>query len=76
MDAAQPLPNFTVCPSCKRELTAHRWVTPDGHVLETCHCRDHGDVVPMRSAVRNEYLEPRRKTHEPHSHRETGFIPP
>ena len=41
-----------VCPHCQRE-TAVYLVTCDGHPFETHRCPDHGDVVPMRSHVRN-----------------------
>lgn len=42
-----------VCPHCRRETTRHGFTTPDGHWLETHHCREHGDVAPMRSVVVN-----------------------
>jgi hypothetical protein len=50
-----------VCLHCRREITHHRFTTPDdstelvevGVWLETHHCREHGDVAPMRSHVVN-----------------------
>lgn len=41
-----------VCPHCKYPTEVFL-VFCDGHVLEAHRCRDHGDVVPVRSAVRN-----------------------
>jgi len=35
-------------------------MTPDGHWLETHHCRDHGDVAPMRRVVVNQRQEASR----------------
>jgi len=49
-----PLPGVipcAICPQCRRETTRHRFLTPDGHWLETHHCREHGDVAPLRSVV-------------------------
>jgi len=40
-----------VCPHCKRLTTVHGFTNPDGHWVETHHCKEHGDVVPMRSHV-------------------------
>lgn len=40
-----------VCPHCRRETLRHRFITPDGIWLETHHCSEHGDVVPMRSVI-------------------------
>ena len=42
-----------VCPHCLKPATPHRFMTPDGVVLETWHCPQHGDVYPRRSAVAN-----------------------
>ena len=48
-----------VCPTCKRSLDCYRFKSPDGHVIETWRCPEHGDVaVPMRSAVVNRHPEP------------------
>lgn len=43
-----------VCPHCHRETHCYRFITPDGHRLETHHCRQHGDVAPMRSHIVNQ----------------------
>jgi hypothetical protein len=43
-----------VCPHCRRETLRHRFTTPDGVWLETHHCREHGDVAPMRSVIARE----------------------
>lgn len=51
--AFPPLPVRDVCPHCKRPVTAHAFRTGD-FINCTYHCIDHGDVVPMRSAVWNE----------------------
>ncbi|MBK7542480.1 MAG: hypothetical protein IPI57_12010 [Candidatus Competibacteraceae bacterium] len=50
MDSAPPR---DVCPHCKRETWAYRFESPDGVRVESHRCREHGDVVPMRSAVAN-----------------------
>ena len=42
-----------VCCHCKRPTTAYGFIAPDGHWIETHHCPEHGDVVPMRSIVSN-----------------------
>lgn len=42
-----------VCPHCKRPTTAYCFTAPDGHWIETHHCHEHGDVVPMRSVISN-----------------------
>lgn len=44
------LPTRDVCPHCKRPVAAHAFRTGD-FTNHTSHCRVHGDVVPMRSAV-------------------------
>lgn len=47
------LPNpdaVDVCPHCKRQLTRYRFHC-EAHSLDTWHCPEHGDVVPMRSIV-------------------------
>lgn len=50
--APQP-PARDVCCHCKRPTTAYGFTAPDGHWIETHHCPEHGDVVPMRSVVVN-----------------------
>ncbi len=54
----KPMPKLEpprdVCCHCKRPTTLHSFVTPDGHWIETHHCAEHGDVMPMRSAIVNE----------------------
>lgn len=50
--APQP-PARDVCCHCKRPTTAHGFTAPDGHWIETHHCPEHGDVVPMRSVISN-----------------------
>ena len=42
-----------VCCHCKRPTTAYGFTAPDGHWVETHHCPEHGDVVPMRSVISN-----------------------
>lgn len=42
-----------VCCHCRRLTTMHRFTAPDGHWVETHHCPEHGDVVPMRSHIFN-----------------------
>ena len=49
----RPMPR-DVCPHCQRETTIHGFTAPDGHWLETHHCAEHGDVVPMRGPITNE----------------------
>ncbi|RUQ35261.1 MAG: hypothetical protein EKK71_13375 [Candidatus Competibacteraceae bacterium] len=43
-----------VCCHCKRPVTLHEFTTPDGQRIQTAHCREHGDVVAVRSAIVNE----------------------
>lgn len=45
-------PVYDVCPHCKREGITHRFRTGE-FTNRTFHCREHGDVVPMRSAICN-----------------------
>jgi len=52
-DPARRVP-CEVCPHCRRETHCYRFITPDGHWLETHHCRTHGDVAPLRSHVVNQ----------------------
>lgn len=48
---ASPIPR-DVCPHCKCETQPYS-VVCDDHPFSTHHCPNHGDVVPMRSAVSN-----------------------
>lgn len=48
-------PVYDVCPTCKRKTVVHSFMTNDGITLRTYHCVQHKDVVPMRSAVYNDY---------------------
>lgn len=41
-----------VCCHCKRVVVEHAFCR-DGHWIRTWHCPQHGDVVPIRSAVVN-----------------------
>jgi hypothetical protein len=50
--APEQVPVFEVCPHCRQE-TSTFLVSVDGHCFEVHRCLDHGDVVPMRSAVAN-----------------------
>jgi len=50
--ALTPAPVYEVCPHCKREVITHRFMT-GAFTNRTFHCREHGDVVPMRSAICN-----------------------
>lgn len=45
-----------VCPYCKYETEIYL-VFCNGHTFETHRCREHGDVVPMRSAVAHLHQE-------------------
>jgi hypothetical protein len=38
-----------VCPRCQSRTAVHLFETPDGVLIETHHCPQHGDVVPVRS---------------------------
>jgi len=51
-EPARPMPR-DVCPHCQRATTVHGFAAPDGHWIETHHCREHGDVAPMRSLIVN-----------------------
>lgn len=48
-----PPETFYVCPHCLCEVTAHRFMAPDGVWITAHSCQSHGDVIPIRSAVRN-----------------------
>lgn len=48
------LPAREVCPHCKRRVTTHRFRTGD-FINEAHACIEHGNVIPMRSAVVNEH---------------------
>lgn len=52
-----PPMHYDVCPNCKRETTRHAFFIPEGPMIETHHCPEHGDVVPMRSVIVNHYPE-------------------
>jgi hypothetical protein len=43
---------YQVCPHCKTVLEGYR-IDCDGHTFRVYHCTEHGDVVPVRSAVAN-----------------------
>ena len=43
-----------VCPHCKTAVQlTHGFSTREGVAIATYHCREHGEVVPMRSALVN-----------------------
>lgn len=46
-----------VCPHCKRPTQCHAFYSKENVRVEIHRCRDHGDVVPMRSAVVNELVD-------------------
>ena len=39
------------CPHCRQPLARHDFTTPDGLGLTTWHCKEHGDVLPVRTAT-------------------------
>lgn len=39
------------CPHCRQRLARHEFTTPDGLKLATWHCKEHGDVLPVRTAM-------------------------
>ena len=45
-----------ICPHCREGTHCYRFMTPDGHWLETHHCHSHGDVAPLRSVVVSQRL--------------------
>lgn len=49
----EELTSYLVCPHCKEEVASYV-VACDGHTFEVDRCAHHGDVVPIRSHVRNE----------------------
>ena len=49
------MPIYIVCPSCKTDVS-DRQVTGQGVMLGFYNCQRCGDVVPIRSAVRNPSL--------------------
>jgi hypothetical protein len=36
------------CPRCRHSLTLYQFTTADGLSIITYHCREHGDVIPLR----------------------------
>lgn len=47
-----------VCPHCKSAVSIYEFAAPDGVPIKSAWCPEHGDVVPMLSAVVNEvYLD-------------------
>lgn len=49
----EELASFMVCPHCMGKLTVHGFIAKDGAIVETYHCKQHGDVCPRRSAITN-----------------------
>ena len=49
------LPVYLVCPHCKQE-TAEFFVECDGHGFPIHRCTRHGDVIAIRSHVRNQTI--------------------
>lgn len=49
------LPTHLVCPHCKRIAVSHLFLTRDDQPVATYHCAEHGDVIPILSAVFNRY---------------------
>lgn len=49
----ESLTTTEVCPHCHKPATSYRFTTPDGGLLETWHCKEHGDVCPKRSHIAN-----------------------
>ena len=52
-----PPPTYDVCPHCKR-LAVPYWNHCDSHTFATHSCPHHGAVIPMKSAVMNDYPIP------------------
>lgn len=49
-------PCCDVCPHCKRQAVAHRFIESNGYWVTTWRCIEHGDIPsPMRSAVVNRH---------------------
>lgn len=55
------LPVYLVCPHCKQE-TAKFFVECDGYGFPIHRCGRHGDVIAIRSHVRNEASQGGRAT--------------
>ena len=36
------------CSRCQQPVTEYRFTASDGFSITTYHCREHGDVIPMR----------------------------
>lgn len=49
----ETLSPIMVCPFCLCSLTGHSFMTPGDTIVQTWHCKEHGDVCPRRSAVEN-----------------------
>lgn len=43
-----------VCPHCKKLVSEFAFLSPDAQAIQTWQCVEHGDVVPMRSAIYND----------------------
>lgn len=41
-----------VCSHCQQRVTEYRFTASDGFVVATCHCMEHGDVIPHASRCR------------------------
>ena len=52
-----PPDTFSVCPHCKRQAIPF-WQHCDSHEFSTWSCQEHGDIVPINSAVVNHYPTP------------------
>lgn len=42
-----------VCPHCKKVVDEYVFFTPCLNPIHTYHCRECGDVIPVRSAIAN-----------------------
>lgn len=51
--------SVNVCSHCQQCLTEYRFTANDGFSIATYHCREHGDVVPMRGAGAHDNPLPR-----------------
>lgn len=40
-----------VCPHCEKSTRRYAFMTRDGHVIESHHCKEHGDVIPARKPI-------------------------
>lgn len=44
-------PKPKTCPHCLGRLTVHGFITQDNVIVETMHCKQHGDICDMSHKI-------------------------